>query len=215
MLVTGAAIAWAVCNLIARAAGRVDALGFMVWSSPFAAVPLWIISLLQNGAQPVADSLTHAGLAAWLAVAWQAVGNTLFGYGVWNWLLARHSASTVTPTALLVPVFGMTASALALHEGLPMWKLGAAALVMGGLAVNMLATRQQVRRKPAQAIATCSLPAQCRVSGVTGLARQRSLRSARPMCGSLLAAAQCISVCATRSRRTWLPPRRAADSCTR
>ena len=67
-------------------------------------------------------------------MAWQAIGNTLFGYGAWNWLLARHNpASTVTPKALLVPVFGMTASALALHEGLPTWKLGAAALVMGGL----------------------------------------------------------------------------------
>ena len=143
MLVIGAAVAWSLCNLIARAAGRVDALGFMVWSSPFAAVPLWIIALLQNGTQPVMDSLTRAGTVPWLAVAWQAIGNTLFGYGAWNWLLARHSPSAVTPTALLVPVFGMTASALALHEGLPMWKLAAAALVMGGLAVNLMATRRR------------------------------------------------------------------------
>jgi O-acetylserine/cysteine efflux transporter len=143
VLVILGAVAWAVCNLIARGAGRVDALGFMVWSSPFAAVPLWIIALLQTGVQPIADSMAAAGWVAWLAVAWQAVGNTLFGYGVWNWLLARHDASTVTPTALLVPVFGMTASALALHEGLPPWKLGAAALVMGGLAVNLLATRRR------------------------------------------------------------------------
>jgi O-acetylserine/cysteine efflux transporter len=143
MLVIFAALAWSACNLIARAAGRVDALGFMVWSSPFAAVPLWIISLLQNGPQQVGDSLAHAGAVPWLAVAWQAIANTLFGYGAWNWLLARYSASVVTPTALLVPVFGMTASALALHEGLPAWKLGAAALVMGGLAVNLLATRRK------------------------------------------------------------------------
>jgi O-acetylserine/cysteine efflux transporter len=143
-LVIAAALAWSLCNLIARAAGRVDALGFMVWSSPFAAVPLWVITLLQNGSQPVLDSMARAGAVPWLAVAWQAIGNTLFGYGVWNWLLARHSASTVTPTALLVPVFGMTASALALHEGLPIWKLGAAALVMGGLGVNLLATRRRV-----------------------------------------------------------------------
>jgi len=142
-LVIGAAACWAVCNLVARAAGRVDALGFMVWSSPFAAVPLWVITLLQNGGAAVGDSLRHAGALAWSAVAWQAVANTLFGYGAWNWLLARHNAATVTPTALLVPVFGMTASALALHEGLPAWKLGAGALVMGGLAVNLLATRRR------------------------------------------------------------------------
>jgi O-acetylserine/cysteine efflux transporter len=143
VLVIGAAVSWAAGNLVARSAGRVDALGFMVWSSPFAAVPLWVIALLQAGPQPVAAQLAQAGAVAWSAVAWQAIGNTLFGYGAWNWLLARHSASTVTPTALLVPVFGMTASALALHEGLPMWKLGAAALVMGGLAMNLVATRRR------------------------------------------------------------------------
>ncbi len=142
-LVMVAAVSWAAGNLVARSAGRVDALGFMVWSSPFAALPLWIITLAQNGPAAVGASLAQADLAAWLAVAWQAIGNTLFGYGAWNWLLARHAASTVTPTALLVPVFGMTASAIALHEGLPAWKLGAAALVMGGLALNLLATRRK------------------------------------------------------------------------
>jgi O-acetylserine/cysteine efflux transporter len=142
-LVTVAALCWAGGNLVARSAGRVDALGFMVWSSPFAAVPLWLIALALHGPGPIAQSIAGAGWVAWSAVAWQAIGNTLFGYGVWNWLLARHPASTVTPSALLVPVFGMTASALALHEGLPAWKLGAAALVMGGLGLNLLATRRR------------------------------------------------------------------------
>ena len=142
-LVLIAAVCWAGGNLVARAAGRVDALGFMVWSSPFAALPLWLISLAQNGAAEVGGSLAHASAAAWAAVAWQSIGNTLFGYGAWNWLLARHSAATVTPTALLVPVFGMSASALALHEGLPAWKLLAALLVMAGLALNLVATRRR------------------------------------------------------------------------
>jgi O-acetylserine/cysteine efflux transporter len=142
-LVLVAALSWAAANLVGRAAGKVDVLGFMVWSSPFAALPLWLITLVVDGPGPVGDALARAGALAWAAVAWQSVANTLFGYGAWNWLLARHAASTVTPTALLVPVFGMSASALALHEGLPAWKLEAAALVMGGLALNVLATRQR------------------------------------------------------------------------
>jgi len=142
-LVMLAAVSWAGGNLVARAAGRVDALGFMVWSSPFAAVPLWLITLLVDGPRAIGASFEQAHATAWAAVAWQAVGNTLFGYGAWNWLLARHPASTVAPTALLVPVFGMSASAIALHEGLPAWKLGAAALVMGGLALNLLAARRR------------------------------------------------------------------------
>ena len=44
----------------------------------------------------------------------------------------------VAPLALLVPVFGMGASALILGEPLPAWKLLAAALVMAGLAINTL-----------------------------------------------------------------------------
>ena len=44
----------------------------------------------------------------------------------------------MAPFSLLVPVFGMGASAALLAEPLPAWKLAAAALVMGGLALNLL-----------------------------------------------------------------------------
>jgi O-acetylserine/cysteine efflux transporter len=37
-----------------------------------------------------------------------------------------------------VPIFGFGASALLLHEPLPLWKLGATGLIMAGLAVNLL-----------------------------------------------------------------------------
>ena len=68
---------------------------------------------------------------------WQSVGNSLFGYAAWGWLIARYPAATVTPMALLVPVFGMAASSLFLGEAMPAWKLIAMALVMGGLAINL------------------------------------------------------------------------------
>jgi O-acetylserine/cysteine efflux transporter len=71
-------------------------------------------------------------------VLWQAVGNSLFGYAVWGWLLARHPASSVAPLSLLVPVFGLATSALVLGEPLQPWKLAAFALVMAGLAVGVL-----------------------------------------------------------------------------
>ena len=67
-----------------------------------------------------------------------SVGNSLFGYSAWAWLLTRYPTATVAPMALLVPVFGMGASALILHEGLPIWKLEAAVLVLAGLALNLL-----------------------------------------------------------------------------
>ena len=133
-----AALCWAGGNGVARSAGRIDMLGFMVWSSLFALPPLLLGSLLLEGPQAIAAGLAHAGPGVWAAVLWQSLGNTLFGYGAWAWLLARHPAATITPMALLVPVFGMTASAWWLNEALPGWKMAAAALVLAGLALNVL-----------------------------------------------------------------------------
>jgi O-acetylserine/cysteine efflux transporter len=133
-----AAMAWAGGNHASRQAGRVDMLGYVVWASAFAVPPLLALSLLLEGPARVAQALVAADAAAWGAVVWQALGNTLFGYAAWGWLLARHPAATITPMALLVPVFGMGASAWLLAEPLPTWKLAAAALVMGGLALNLL-----------------------------------------------------------------------------
>jgi O-acetylserine/cysteine efflux transporter len=136
-LVLLAAFSWASGNLVARRAGSANMLAYVVWASMFSVPPLLLLSLLFEGPQAIVEGLRAADLATWAAVLWQSVGNTLFGYAAWAWLLARHPAATVSPMALLVPVFGMGASAWWLGEPLPGWKLLAAALVMGGLAINL------------------------------------------------------------------------------
>lgn len=137
-LVLAAAFFWSCANLVAKSAGRVDMLAFMVWSSLFAVPPLAALSWWFEGSARIVDSLQAASAGVWASVLWQAIGNSLYGYGVWNWLLARHPAATVAPLALLVPVFGMGASTVFLGEALPPWKLGAGALVLGGLAIIVL-----------------------------------------------------------------------------
>lgn len=133
-----AALAWAGGNMAAKQGKPSNMLAYVVWSSAYAVPPLFALSFAVEGWPTMLTAVTHATWQAWLAVLWQSWGNTLFGYAAWGWLLARHPAATVTPMALLVPVFGMGASALWLNEPLPAWKLIAAALVMGGLAVNLL-----------------------------------------------------------------------------
>ena len=137
-LVLLAAASWSGGNIVARQAGTVNMLGYVVWASLFSIPPLLILSLVFEGPQRMLLGVQNADLATWGAVLWQSVGNTLFGYAAWGWLLARYPAATISPLAFFVPVFGMGASALLLGEGLPAWKLGAAALVLTGLAVNML-----------------------------------------------------------------------------
>jgi len=136
-LVVVAAMSWAGGNVVARRSGRINMLAYVVWASLFSVPPLLGLSLLFEGRQAILDGLGHADPAIWGAVLWQSVGNTMFGFAAWGWLLARHPAATITPMALLVPVFGMTASAWLLGEPLPAWKMEAALLVLGGLALNL------------------------------------------------------------------------------
>jgi O-acetylserine/cysteine efflux transporter len=136
-LMLGAALCWALGNMVARRARRIDMVAYVGWSSLFAAPPLLLLSLVFEGPNAISRGLMEADLGTWGAVIWQAVGNSLFGYAAWAWLLARHPAALVTPLALLVPVFGLATSFLWLGEPMPGWKIIAAGLVMAGLALNL------------------------------------------------------------------------------
>lgn len=140
-LVILAGLSWAGGNMVARASGVRNMLPYVIWGGLFSAPPLLALSLAVEGWDAIRDGVMRADATTWAAVLWQSVGNALFGYAVWGWLLARHPAALITPMALLVPVFGMGASALWLGEPLPAWKVGAAALVMTGLAIGVLYPR--------------------------------------------------------------------------
>lgn len=153
-LILLAALSWAGGNLVSRAAGRINMVAYVVWSSLFSVPPLALLSLWVEGWPALQAGVQQADLSAWAAVVWQAVGNSLFGYAAWGWLLARYSAATITPMALLVPLFGMGGSALWLGEPLPPWKLMAAGLVLSGLGLNLLWPwwMQRRLREPAQSL---------------------------------------------------------------
>ncbi len=136
-IVLAAAASWASGNMISKRAGRINMVAYVCWSGLFAAPPLFLFSYIFEGGDAIVQGVHQADLTTWAAVLWQSVGNSLFGYAAWGWLLARHPAATVTPMALLVPVFGMASSAWWLGEAMPVWKYCAMALVMGGLALNL------------------------------------------------------------------------------
>lgn len=143
-LVLIAAFSWASGNMIVRRAGAVPMLPYMVWSSVFPVPVLFALSFWFEGWPAIASGFTNAGPAVWAAIVWQAVGNTMFGYGVWGYLMARNPAATVAPLALLVPVFGLATAAIALNEPLPLWKLTGAFLIIIGLAIGLI---RRPRRK--------------------------------------------------------------------
>jgi len=145
-----AALSWSCGNLTVKKVGKVNLIAFLAWSSLFAIPPLFLMAWYLEGSQLMLSSIQHASLNSWLVVIWQTVGNTLIGYGLWNSLLQRYPASTVAPWALLVPISGMAASSLFLHEPLPWWKIVAAALILSGLLINIAANHKPTSITPAK-----------------------------------------------------------------
>jgi len=148
-LVVFAGLSWGIANTVSRRAGSINMLSYVVWASAFSIPPLLTVSLIfEGGVSHLWDVTLAAPLAAWMGVLWQAWGNTLFGYAAWGWLLSNHPAAVVAPAPLLVPIFGMGASAFFLNESLPEWKIMAAGLVITGLVVNLFwsSLREQMRR---------------------------------------------------------------------
>ena len=137
-LVVFAGFSWGVANTVSRRAGAINMLSYVVWASAFSIPPLLIISpIFEGGVHHLWEVTLAAPMGAWVGVLWQSWANTLFGYAAWGWLLSKHPAAVVAPAPLLVPIFGMGASAFFLGEALPSWKVMAAGLVIAGLVVNL------------------------------------------------------------------------------
>jgi O-acetylserine/cysteine efflux transporter len=148
LLVILAGAFWGSANVLAKSVGKVDMLAFTVWSSLAAPLPLFALSLAIEGTGGLAG-LAHPGLKLVVSVLVISYAGTVFGYGLWTRLMARYSAATVAPFALLVPVVGMIAGALLFGEALSAIELVGGALVMAGLALNVFGDWALRRRLPA------------------------------------------------------------------
>ena len=138
LLVTAAGLCWALSNTVIRRAPASLMLHYVVWSSLFAIPALLVFSLVFEGFDGPIRAIVAAPGEAWAALLWQATGNTLFGFATWGWLLSRHSAASIMPIALLVPIFGLATSVLAFGEALPVWKLAGAGTILVALCAPYL-----------------------------------------------------------------------------
>ena len=141
LLVIVAAGFWGVANTITRYAKPPDTLRFMVWVSAVAVVPLLILSLLTEGPKADVAAIRAIDLSGIGAIAFLAFVATLFGFGVWGYLLRQYDASTVAPFSLLVPVVGMSAAWVLRGEAVGLQQAIAAALVIGGMACTVIKRR--------------------------------------------------------------------------
>lgn len=134
---------WALGNVTVKSMGsEVNPLALVVWGGLMASPFLVVMALVMEGPAVVLSSLAGMTAVGFWSLAYIVYASTHIAYSLWSWLLREYNASTVAPFSLLVPVFGFLSSAWFLGEQLPAWKLEAAVLVVGGLAVNLAGGRR-------------------------------------------------------------------------
>ncbi len=136
-----AALSWGVANLIVKMSGEKNALSMIVWASLAAPLPLFILSVLFEDHAAIIQTLTHPSLLTLVSIAFLAWPATILGFGVWSFLLSRYPANLVSPFALLVPVFGISAGVLFLGEPFDSAAIFGSILVLAGLVLTVLGTR--------------------------------------------------------------------------
>ncbi len=145
-MVLAAAFAWACSNLLMKKAGNTNMLRLMVHVSLVASMPLLAISLIVDGWDADVAALRSITLGGVGAIAYIAYGATIFGFAAWGFLIKTYGAGQVAPFSLLVPIFGMSSSALLLGEEFGPDKLVSAFLVVVGL-VLVVMKRLPARRQ--------------------------------------------------------------------
>ncbi|HWR39603.1 MAG TPA: EamA family transporter [Patescibacteria group bacterium] len=144
-LVLLAACSWGIGNVILRRATRdippFSMLALVVWAGAVAIIPLAILSLCVEGATAWVDALRSLNSTTVGSLVYLAYFATLCGYALWGKLLAKYPAAAVSPLALLVPVVGISSSALLLGEVLSGSQVIGALLVMLGLVIHVFGGR--------------------------------------------------------------------------
>jgi O-acetylserine/cysteine efflux transporter len=142
LLVGAAAVAWAFANLVAKRASGSDPLAFAVWTALVAAGPLVVLSVAVEGVPALyaaAVNVTWRGVGAVLYLAYPV---SLLSIALWNSLLQRHTAASLAPFALLVPLAGLGLGHGLLGEPISRAMLVGAGLVLLGLAVAIIPPRR-------------------------------------------------------------------------
>jgi O-acetylserine/cysteine efflux transporter len=114
----------------------------MAWMSLFTVPQVMAASLLIEHGQIA--SLLAADLKAWLAFAYTVLFGAIAGWGLWFWLIARHSMNRVAPFALLQTVFAVAAGVIILGEPLSPTLVAGAIVCIAGVAISQSGHRNSI-----------------------------------------------------------------------
>jgi len=144
LLVVGAALAFAVSNVLTKRYGPFDPLMLMGWSSLLTVPQVMLISLLLEQGQLA--SLFTADEKGWLALAYTIFVGGIAGFGLWFWLIGQCSMNRVAPFGLLLPVFAVMSSVLFLGDPVTSRLIVGGLLTISGVAITQVRSLSSLAR---------------------------------------------------------------------
>lgn len=140
LLTLAAAVMWACGNIVTRAVGQygpINQFAFVVWASVIPPLPFLALSYLFEGPAAMTKAAHDFSLQTFAAIGYLAWAGTLFGYGIWTYLMSRYPANRVAPFSMLVPLIGLTVGWIVFGEELRPIHFVGGSLLMTGLLVNL------------------------------------------------------------------------------
>ena len=138
LLVLFGAICWSLCNILVRKYKPDDMLAFIIWSSIFSAIPLFMITFFVKGFQPFLTLYQTINHIAIFSIFFQAYITTIFGYWIWNSLMKKYPVSSVAPLSLFVPVSGLITSWIIFGESISTAKIFSCLVIFLGISIFVL-----------------------------------------------------------------------------
>ena len=140
-----AGLSWALGNIGNRKAASDQPMRLMLWMCVIPPLPMLALSLGVEGPSAGWDALTSSlhgtGPLALAGLAYIVILGTVAGSGLWTALLSRYPAGMVAPFSLLVPIVGIGASWLVLHEEPSVLSLVGGAVVIAGAAATQVSAK--------------------------------------------------------------------------
>jgi O-acetylserine/cysteine efflux transporter len=133
-----AALTWATSNIVVKFAGTDDVVSLVAWAHVIGILPLLAMSYGLEGQNEIFHILAELSWFRVGEIAFLGGISTFGGFTLWSYLMRKNSASTVAPFSLIIPIAGMTSTALILGEELSTLRMAGAGLVLVGLAFGTI-----------------------------------------------------------------------------
>lgn len=150
-----AGFSWACGNITNRmimqnqGEDKCSALSLVSWSALIPIIPFLVSSWIFEGEEAISQGLAGFDWSVFGTIIYLAYLSTFVGYGLWGVLLGRYEAWKVAPFSLLVPLFGLSSSALFLGEHINSVQVAGLTLIMMGLIITLFGKKLIYRLRKA------------------------------------------------------------------